>query len=180
MRRNFLAVTLGLVFLAGCNGGPNQTNIELIQNMMDQPSVRSQGWIPEDGDKTQMRVPPAHTVARGHTPYPYKGDPSGAEKQVNPLAGDYSPATLELGRKKYDIYCGVCHGVTGAGDGTVAAKMSVKPRNLISPEAKAYSDGRIYYTIVEGRGVMRGYASQISDVKARWAVVNYMRTLQKR
>ena len=167
------------VLLAACNGGHNKTNIELIQNMMDQPSIKSQDWVPEQGDKLQMLTPPAHTIARGHVPYPHADDPAAADKLVNPYAGKMSPQVLEAGRHSYDIYCAVCHGATGAGDGTVAAKMAVKPRNLINADAKAYTDGRIYHAITAGRGVVRSYISQIPDPDARWKIVNYVRSLQK-
>ncbi len=173
-------VTICVIFgLTGCNGSGNNTNIEWIQNMMDQVSIKSQDWDAKEGDKVQMRQPPAHTVARGHTPYKYASDSVGAEKQPNPLAGNNTPEILELGRKQYDVYCMVCHGEKGGGDGSVAEKMAVKPRNLLLPESKAFSDGRIYHAITAGRGVMGSYAGQIPSEKARWAVVNYLRTLQR-
>lgn len=168
----------GCLLLAACNGGKNQTNIELVTNMMDQPAIKSQGWNHKD-DTVQMRMPPDGTVSRGNPPYAYANDPAGAEKQPNPLAGNMSPETLSLGHKTFEIYCALCHGDTGAGDGRIAEKMAVKPRNLISAEAKAYSDGRIYYAITAGKGVMGSYQSQITDANRRWAVVNYVRTLQK-
>src|ERR1700722_10057443 len=95
-------------FLSACNGGPNQTNIELITNMMDSPAVKSQGWIPDQGDKVQMRMPPDGTVSRELLPYKYANDPAGAEKQPNPLAGNMSPEVLTLGHKTFDIYCALC------------------------------------------------------------------------
>lgn len=168
-----------VVLLTACNGGPNQTNIEWIQNMMDQVSIKSQDWDPKEGDKVQMRMPPPGTVARGHTPYRYQNDPAGAEKQSNPLAGKNSPEILEKGRKYYDIYCLVCHGDKGGGDGPVSVKMDVKPRNLLLPEAKAYPDGRIFHAMTAGKGVMGSYAGQIPDEQTRWAIVNYVRTLQR-
>lgn len=173
----FLSILTFSMF--GCNGGKNQTNIELIQNMMDQESVKSQDWDPRQGEKLQMRTPPAHSVSRGHAPYAYASDPGAAEKQANPLAGNMSPEVLTMGRKKYDIYCLVCHGPTGAGNGPVAEKMAVKPRSLINDEAKAFSDGRIYHAITAGKGVMGSYGAQIRDAKDRWAIVNYVRSLQK-
>ena len=179
MKRLLFTISLASL-LTGCNGGKNRTNIELITNMMDQPSIKSQDWVPEEGDKLQMRTPPAHTIARGYPPYPFATDIAGAEKQPNPIAGDQSEKTLAAGKKNYGIYCLMCHGDAGAGDGKVAAKMAVKPRNLITADAKAYTDGRIYHAITAGRGVMGAYASQIPDPKARWQIVNYVRTLQKR
>lgn len=175
----YIALIAAILFVAGCNGGKNQTNIELIQNMMDQISIKSQDWDPNHPDEVQMRQPPAHTVARGHTPYKFATDPAGAEKDANPLAGDMSPEVLTIGRVKYDIYCALCHGAQGGNDGTITPKMPVKPRQLLSDEVKKYSDGRIFYAITMGRGVMGPYAGQIPDVRDRWAVVNYVRSLQK-
>jgi hypothetical protein len=169
---------LAFLLLAACNGGPNKTNIEIIDNMMDGPAIKSQGWDHSD-DKVQMRMPPDHTISRGHPPYVYQNDPAGAEKQPNPLAGNMSAETLTLGHKTFEIYCALCHGSEGRGDGRIAEKMAVKPRNLVAGEARTYTDGRIYHAITAGKGVMGSYASQITDANRRWAVVNYVRTLQK-
>lgn len=174
-----LTILGALLTLTACNGGPNKTNIELVQNMMDQISIKSQDWDPKHPDQGQMRTPPPHTVARGHAPFKYDGDPVAAEKMANPFKNETSEEFRNLGHKNFQIYCMVCHGEKGAGDGLVAAKMDVKPRNLISAEAKAYPDGRIYYAITAGRGVMGSYAGQIPSERARWAVVNYVRSLQK-
>lgn len=171
-----LAAVLGLV---GCNGGKNSPNIELNQNMMDQPNIKSQDWNPKEGEKVQMRMPPKGTVPRGQPPYKFMTDPGGGEKQANPLAGNMSPETLTTGRKHYDIYCAVCHGADGHNGTPVAEKMPVKPRILASDEAKGYSDGRIYHAITAGRGVMGSYLSQIPNEKTRWAVVNYVRSIQR-
>jgi mono/diheme cytochrome c family protein len=179
MKRLLLA-SLALLGLVGCNGGPNQTNIEWIQNMMDTSPIKSQGSNPKEPQKVQMLNPPDGTVSRGNPPYVYLNDPLAAEKQVNPLAGNMSPEVLTLGQKTYEVYCGLCHGDHGNGDGRIAVKMAVKPRNLMSDEAKAYSDGRIYHAITAGKGVMGNYSTQITSAERRWAVVNYVRTLQRK
>lgn len=164
----------------GCNGGKDQTNIEVITNMMDQESIKSQDWYPADGDKVQMRMPPKGAVARGHAPYAFADDPEGAGREKNPLAGNASPEVLQEGRKQYDIYCAVCHGATGNGEGSpnVMKFMAMKPRNLLLAPAKAYTDGHINYVITMGFGLMGSYATQITDANKRWAVVNYVRSLQ--
>lgn len=178
MKRLIFSSSL-LAFLVGCNAGPNKTNIELIQNMMDQPSIKSQDWDPNNPGQVQMRMPPAGAIPRGQPPYKYKTDPTAGQKEANPLAGDMSPEILTLGRKKYDIYCAVCHGATGMSEGTVGKIMKPVPRILNSDEARAYSDGRIYYAITAGFGVMGSYAGQIPNSRDRWAVVNYVRSIQK-
>lgn len=174
-------ISLGaLTMLAGCNGGKNQPNIELVQNMMDQASIKSQGWDHKD-DKVQMRVPPEGTVSRERAPYKYAGDPLGAEANLkNPF--EATPENLAMGQKFYNIYCNVCHGDTGMGDGPVAVKMAVKPPSLMSEKVRGFKDGRIFHIITEGQGVMGSYASQLQDNDGakRWAIVNYVRSLQKK
>lgn len=170
---------LGVMVLVGCTGGKNQTNIELVQNMMDQESIKSQDWYPADGDQLQMRTPPEGTVPRNFEVYPFPNDPEAAGGLKNPLAGDSSAEIMDLGHKNFQIYCAVCHGDKGMGDGTVAEKMAVRPPSLLTDKIKNYPDGRIFHIITRGQGVMGSYASQITDPHKRWAVVNYLRSLQK-
>lgn len=169
-----------VLVLAGCNAGKNQTNIELVTNMMDQPSVKSQDWHPSSGEKSLMRLPPEGTIPQNYEVYPYPNDPEAAGRELkNPLAGDLSPETLELGQKNYNIYCAVCHGPQGAGDGPVAEKMALRPPSLLTDKVRNFPDGRIYHIITRGQGVMGSYASQVTEPKRRWAIVNYVRSLQK-
>lgn len=171
-----------LMFVVGCNGGKNKPNIELIQDMMDQVSVKAQDWDPSAPDNRANRYPPENTNPIGHKVVPYANDPQLAgEKLINPLAGNFSPEVISLGKAKYDIYCAVCHGDTMHGDGPVAPKMTViKPPSLLSDKVKGYKDGRIFHVITFGQGVMGNYATQLHDQKQRWAIVNYVRMMQKK
>ncbi|MGE3759566.1 MAG: cytochrome c, partial [Pseudobdellovibrionaceae bacterium] len=96
----------------------------------------------------------------------------------NPLESDNSIETRLLGQKYYETQCMVCHGVSGKGDGPVAAKMALKPPSLVSDKVRAMKDGRLYHIIVEGQGLMNPYASHIRDRNTRWAVVKYIRYLE--
>lgn len=175
----FSTVFFVAVGLVGCGAGPNKTNVELIQDMMDQVSHKAQDYDPVRKEGTN-RLPPEGAVARGKEPYRYSGDPTGAEANLkNPLAGLPDDDWMNLGAEKYRIYCGVCHGTAGKGDGTVAEKMTLKPPTLLSQKLRDYKDGRLYHIITDGQGVMGSYASQIPVSKERWAIVNYVRHLQK-
>ena len=179
--KSFLTVSLttSLFLLLGCNGGKNQTNIELIQDMMDQVSVKSQDWDPSRKDESTMMLPPEGTVPRGQPPYKYQNDPLAAEKNlVNPLKGDRSPEVISTGKEHYTAYCALCHGTTGQGDGQIAEKMAVKPPTLLSDKVKNFSDGRIFHIITAGQGVMGAYVHQLKNEEDRWKVVNYIRSLQ--
>lgn len=184
LKKNIILALTGLAVLPlviACNGGPNKTNIELITDMMDQQSAKPQDWDPENPEQPTMRVPPEGTVPRNFTPMKYASDAFAAGQNLkNPMAGDNSPQVIELGKRNYEIYCKVCHGDTGAGDGPFGNyDIILKPKSLLSDTAKSFPDGRLFHIIVMGQGLMGGYGTQIRDDQARWALVNYVRNLQK-
>lgn len=102
------------------------------------------------------------------------GDRAGADLIRNPLTDP--AATLARGDSVYQVFCAVCHGQAGAGDGPVGRRVGAP--SLLTPVARALSDGHIYSLIRYGRGVMPRYGDKIYDTGDRWAVVNYVRKLQ--
>lgn len=94
-------------------------------------------------------------------------------------------AVYELGRKKYEQNCSVCHGYAGYGDGLVSQRASrlaqgywVQPTSMHEQRIQEQPVGRIFYTITNGKGKMGGYAASLTP-EERWAVVFYVRSLQR-
>lgn len=180
-----IAMSIAAVLLTvGCTGkNPELSklpNIELIQDMMDSPALKAQDHENADELKASSRLPPDGTVPVGFTPYKYAGDAAeAAAKLKNPYAGNSKAELLELGRRKFETYCAVCHGYSGGGDGPVAPKMALKPPPLVSDKIKDVTDGAIFHIITDGQGVMSSYAYQLVNENDRWAIVNYVRSLQK-
>ena len=176
-----LLIGLALTLSACSVGKHSQPNIDAIQDMMEQDALKAQDYQPGgDGTKAASMLPPQGTVPQGYKPYPYHNDPAAAEKNLkNPYANDESAEVLKVGETKFNTYCIVCHGAQGKGDGLVAAKMLLKPPPLISDKIIGYNDARIYHIITDGQGVMSSYAYQMVNEKDRWAVVKYVRSLQK-
>jgi mono/diheme cytochrome c family protein len=178
-------LAVGVMASIGCTGSgetklSKEPNIEIIQDMMDSPAMKAQDYVTGDINQAAARIPPANTVPVGHKVYPYHLDPAAAERGLkNPLSGQMSPEVLQMGQKRYETYCAVCHGYEGKGDGPVAPKMALKPPPVVSEKVTAFSDARIYHIIVDGQGVMSSYAYQLVDERDRWAIVNYVRSLQR-
>jgi mono/diheme cytochrome c family protein len=173
---------LSLLALTACQGGENRTNIELIQDMMEGPQIKTQEGVGENDQELGMRVPPVGTVSRQFKPYPFeKNDIPSADTLKSPL-GTLSAEEIEdlkaVGAEKYQIYCGVCHGEKGLGNGPISKKMLKMPPNLTTPNYVGYSDGRLYNVVTNGWGLMGGYGSLVPQENERWAIVNYVRTLQ--
>lgn len=165
-----------LVLLAACQGGENSPNIELIQGMMDGPQVKTQEGGPK-GELT-MKLPPEGTVPRGFKPYPFdKFDNDAADTLKSPFSPEELKGMAQMAEQKFKVYCGICHGNEGKGDGTVAPKMVLPPPNLTEGRFVTYTDGRIYNVITNGFGLMGSYSNQLNE-KERWAVVAHLRKLQ--
>ncbi|AGH95724.1 c-type cytochrome [Pseudobdellovibrio exovorus] len=167
------------VLLSSCTDH-SKPNVELIQDMMESQSIKSQEYDAESPNHAGMRVPPEGTQPVGFIPYRYANDLDGAIKNRNPLAGDYSEGTLKVGLKFYTTNCAICHGDRGEGGEHIplAQTMALKPPSLLTDKVRGWTDGQMYHVITVGQGVMGPYASHIPQ-KYRWQVVNYIRTLQR-
>jgi mono/diheme cytochrome c family protein len=146
-------------------------------NWMDeQPKQSAQQKSIFFSDGFGMRLPVAGTVARGFIPYPFKGQPELAgEKLVNPIP--VSKESLQLGQVKFDTYCSPCHGYHAEGDSRLHGQFP-NPPSLHSDKVRNWSDGRIFAVITEGQNIMPSYSTQLT-VDERWAVINYLRALQR-
>jgi mono/diheme cytochrome c family protein len=143
--------------------------------MDDQAKIIPQTGSEFFADGRGMRLPVEGTVARGFIPYPFMGETNPKEVLSNP----YFPTkeNLELGQRKFLTYCSPCHGNFGDGDSRLAGQFP-NPPTLHSDRARNFADGMIYHIITNGQNVMPSYASQVTR-EQRWAIVNYIRALQR-
>jgi mono/diheme cytochrome c family protein len=180
MKSLFFILSAVLISLVVSSCDKSKPNIELIQDMMDSPSIKPQEFDENSPLNSGMRVPPEGTQPVGFEPYRYAQDIAGAEKNKNPLAGNYSEETLKVGMKYYTIHCALCHGANGEGgkDLAIGQKMALVPPALTSEKINKWTDGQLYHVITAGQGVMGPYAAHIPQ-QYRWQVVNYVRHLQK-
>ena len=98
----------------------------------------------------------------------------------SPLANDNT--TFTRGQDRYRIYCSPCHGLTGKGDGPVKERfVLIRPLVQIPDEevpSLGWSVEQLFVMISNGKGVMKGYGSQIPE-KDRWAIAHYVKKLQR-
>jgi len=86
---------------------------------------------------------------------------------------------LKRGQERYDIFCSVCHGMTGYGDGIVARRGFNKPApaNYHQDRLRQAPVGHFFDVMTNGWGAMPSYAAQI-PVEDRWRIIAYVRALQ--
>ena len=139
-------------------------------------------------DGLTMKAPPAGTVPREritlNAPLTTGREPDGPIQSngeplpvyVKTVPVPVTRKLLDLGRKRYDITCGTCHGPLGDGESIVARQMALRP----PPSLHRYNEkpaGYFFEVATKGFGMMASYAAELT-VEERWAVVAYIRALQ--
>lgn len=203
LRVFFIGLGFALVLLVAVAGWRGQKSgkppIEIFPDMDHQPKVKAQ--VPSDffADGRGARLPVPGTVPMGYEMPLSASDPfpdEGKYRTVRFSAGtDYFntgrfgdqwgtgiplPVTAELlqrGRERYTIFCAVCHGGSGSGNGITGQYGLVAIASFHQDRLRGMADGEIFNTITHGRNTMLGYGANI-PVDDRWAIVAYVRALQ--
>jgi mono/diheme cytochrome c family protein len=183
----FALAVAAVVSILGFRGGSfTKPPLEIFPDMDDQSKYKPQGTSTFFADGRTDRLPVSGTVARGLL----KDDEflHFGKKGEEWAKGFPMPVTEDLvnrGKERYGIYCAVCHG--GVGDGNGVTKLrglaAVPPYNLIIPSfhddrLRDMPEGEIFNTITNGKGLMGYYRDKLS-VEDRWAVIAYVRVLQR-
>jgi mono/diheme cytochrome c family protein len=124
-------------------------------------------------------LPAKGTVAEGFMPFPYAQTNEDYERAglelKNPL--HFSDTVLTHGKELFEIYCDHCHGAKGEGDGKMVQNEKFPAPPSYTAGLKDLPEGKIFYTIHYGKGMMGSHASQLSQ-KERWKIVYYVQSLQ--
>jgi mono/diheme cytochrome c family protein len=163
------------VLTASCSRQTERTVMQYMPHMSNTPILKAQRGYDGLGNGASVMMPPENTIAIGHKPYRIETPEEAEAKLQNPLPRNIQ--VLERGKKVYGVYCYVCHGPKGLGDGPIINPYPI-PKSLQSENMLKWKDGHIFHVITRGQGVMPSYAQQIS-VSDRWAVIHYVRALQR-
>lgn len=149
-----------------------------VQKMASQPHVRplEASAFFADGQSARPKVP--GTVPSGYTRNNARVGPErGFDPEAQDLPFPLTREVLERGRERFDIYCAVCHGRTGEGDGMVVRRGFSRPPSYHDDRLRAAPLGHFFDVETNGYGAMPSYAPRLS-AEDRWAVAAYIRALQ--
>jgi mono/diheme cytochrome c family protein len=125
------------------------------------------------------QTPPDGAIARGKMPFAYASDFAGYNIAKDSLKSPLTvnAANLDKGKHLFNIYCAICHGKKGAGQGNLVKR----EKFLGVPHFKDrdITEGSIYHVIYYGRNMMGSHASQLTE-KERWQVVQYVQKLKSK
>ena len=164
-----LALAAGVcLWLAGCDNLKSGTKIK--------PLTQSR-FFP---DGQSSRQPPAHSIAQSglriDTLYYAGRNPDGSYATEMPWP--VNAAVLARGRVQFMAICANCHGADGYGQGIIVRRGFPSPPSYHDARLLQAPVGHFYDVITNGYGAMYPYKS-IVDVDDRWAIVAYLRALQR-
>jgi len=165
------------VLLTSCWTDKTKPNYQYMPDMYKSVGYETYSENPNFANGMTTQTPAEGTIARGHVPYEYENSNEGYElakaELLNPL--EVNEANLANGKAMYDIYCAICHGKTGVGDGTLVERE--KFLGVPNYKDRDITAGSIYHVIMYGRNMMGSHASQLT-VKERWQVTMYVEQLR--
>ncbi|MFA7446012.1 MAG: cytochrome c [Flavobacteriaceae bacterium] len=154
----------------------NKPNYQFFPNMYESVAYETYSESDAFANGKQGQLPAEGSIPRGFEPYEYPNTPEGLEDAranlVSPLAeGDYDG---ERAQQLYTIYCAVCHGDKGDGQGILPKRE--KFLGVPKYTERPITEGSIYHVVTYGLNAMGSHANQLNQ-EERWQVSRYVMTL---
>ena len=136
------------------------------------------------GAKTGSATTAQQQIANPQQPAPNANSQTAGAAQQNSFPDDIvdfpiaiNKDVLRRGQERYNIFCSVCHGMTGNGDGMIVRRGYRRAASFNDDRLRQAPVGHFFDAMTNGWGAMPSYAPQI-PVQDRWAIVAYIRALQ--
>ncbi|SNZ01052.1 c-type cytochrome [Flagellimonas pacifica] len=179
-----LSIVLVLVLSMASCADKNSPNYQYMPNMYEPVGYETyqgvdNGLFPQG---TEAMLPAENTIARGYMPYQFENTLEGKELarlQPSPLDSLQSEANLTKGKELYDIYCAICHGSKGKGQGTLVKREKILGVPSYADVARNITVGSTYHTVYYGLNSMGSYASQFANEEEMWQVSEYVMKLKE-
>ena len=169
MKRNRRLFMLLLAVLFGCGCREEMRNDSRLKPLQEDPFF---------ADRNSSRPLVPNTVPHGEADtddFFYQGEING--KLVRGFPSAITKQELARGRDRFNIYCSICHGPTGEGDGMIVQRGFPQPPSFHEQRLRDAPEGHFFHVITHGYGVMYPYADRITP-EDRWAIIAYIRALQ--
>ena len=176
-----IAIVFGSVYSCKKKSRPNYQFMPNMYESAGYETYQEVNGVPYGGfaNKMEAQIPVEGTIARGYSLYDYDNtnedyDRAKAEL-VSPL--DSMDVDYTRGKELYDIYCGICHGNKGKGQGNLVKREKILGVPSYDDAGRAITEGSIYHVIYYGRNAMGSYAAQLNE-EERWQVTEYVLKLK--
>jgi len=155
----------------------SKPNYQFFPQMYDSAGYDTYSESDAFANGIEAQLPVEGTISRGWEPYEYEDTNEGYENaKLNLLSPiKVSKESLENGKKLYEIYCSLCHGSKGDGQG-ILMKREVY-LGVPSYADREITPGSVYHVLMYGINAMGSHAGQINKLE-RWQISQYVMELR--
>jgi len=150
-------------------------------DMYESPSYETYGEYDIFPDGQSAMDPVENTIPRGWEVYEYpntmEGKNQASANLKNPLP--FTENNVNKGGQLYDIYCAICHGYQGDGQGPLVEREKFMGIPSFDDPNRDMSAGNVYHVMYYGLNNMGSYAAQ-TTTKERWQIDHYVHTLRRK
>jgi mono/diheme cytochrome c family protein len=176
---NIIPVLLIVISITSCSNKRERK----LQYMADTDMYNAVGYEtyatnPFFKNGIEAQKPVEGSIFRGEVPYEIPNTNEGYDLAKETLKSplEVNDKNLANGKAMYTIYCAVCHGDKGDGQGTLVKRE--KFLGVPNYKDRQITEGSIYHVIMYGRNMMGSHASQLTN-KERWQIVQYVQKLRE-
>ena len=177
MRINGSLIIWGLALLSMTSCfDPSQPNYQYFPDMYESVGYDTYAEAPF-ANGTAAQLPVAGSIPRGWQPYDYPNTNEGYElakaELLSPLKE--TEAHRAEGKELYAIYCAVCHGSKGDGQGILMKRE--KFLGIPSYADREITEGSVYHVLMYGKNAMGSHAGQVNATE-RWQIAQHVMYLR--
>ncbi|MDC6387347.1 cytochrome c [Maribacter sp. PR1] len=176
-----LTVIVCLLMVVVACQDKREPNYQYMPNMYEPVGYETYDEVDFLPSNQEAMVPPANTINRGWLPYEFENTPEGKELarlNTSPLDSMSREENLATGAELYTIYCAICHGDKGKGQGTLVKREKILGVPSYDDPARNITVGTAYHTQIYGLNSMGSYASQMNSTEM-WQVAEYVMKLKQ-
>ncbi len=179
--RSLIKILVVLVVIGSVYSCKNDSrpNYQYMPNMYVPVGYETYGEYDIFPGEQSAMLPVEGTIARGYSLFDYVNTTEDFERAkvelFSPL--DSTQINLVKGKELFDIYCSICHGINGNGQGELVKREKILGIPSYDDAGRNIMAGGIYHTIYYGKNAMGSHANQINE-EERWQIVSYVLKLK--
>ena len=156
---------------------PAKPNYQYFPNMYEAVSYQTYAESDAFANGIEAQIPVAGTIPRGWMPYEFPDTNEGYEAAKADLKSplEITEENGSEGKELYGIYCAVCHGKKGDGQGILMTRE--KFLGVPSYADREITEGSIYHVLMYGKNAMGSHAGQVNEIE-RWQIAQYVMDLR--
>jgi mono/diheme cytochrome c family protein len=175
-RYGYLFALVLIVILEACFD-PAKPNYQYFPNMYEPVGYETYADTDAFANGIEAQVPVQGTVNRGWEPYDFPDTNEGYEAAKAELLSPIEISDMHkvAGKELYGVYCAVCHGSKGDGQGILMKRE--KFLGIPSYADRDITPGSIYHVLMYGKNAMGSHAGQVNATE-RWQIAQHVMELR--